>query len=100
MKISNKQELQEIAFNNSWDIGYGNVLNLDKKFTAIHLLTAWKVSKYGVFSGPYFPVFRLNTEKYGTGKKLCIWTLFHAVTFLVIDTTVASDNHLSFRKIF
>ena len=26
--------------------------------------TAWKVSKYGVFSGPYFPVFGLNTEIY------------------------------------
>ena len=24
--------------------------------------TAWKVSKYGVVSGPYFPVFELNTE--------------------------------------
>ena len=27
--------------------------------------TAWKVSKYGVFSGPYFPAFGLNTERYG-----------------------------------
>ena len=27
--------------------------------------TEWKVSKYGVFSGPYFPAFRLNTGKYG-----------------------------------
>ena len=26
---------------------------------------AWKESKYGVFSGSYFPVFRLNTRKYG-----------------------------------
>ena len=26
--------------------------------------TAWKVSRYGVFSGPYFPVFGLNTEIY------------------------------------
>ena len=26
--------------------------------------TAWKVSKYGVFSVPYFPVFGLNTEIY------------------------------------
>ena len=26
--------------------------------------TAWKVSKYEVFSGPYFPVFRLNTKIY------------------------------------
>ena len=25
----------------------------------------WKVSKYGVFYGPYFPVFELNTENYG-----------------------------------
>ena len=27
-----------------------------------------KVSKYGVFSGPYFPVFSLNSGKYGPGK--------------------------------
>ena len=27
--------------------------------------TAWKVSKYGVFSVPYFPVFGLNTRNYG-----------------------------------
>ena len=26
--------------------------------------TAWKVSRYGVFSGPYFPVFGLNMEIY------------------------------------
>ena len=26
--------------------------------------TAWKVSKYGIISGPYFPVFGLNTEIY------------------------------------
>ena len=26
---------------------------------------AWKVSKHRVFSGPYFPVFGLNTGKYG-----------------------------------
>ena len=27
-------------------------------------LTVWKVSKYRFFSGPYFPVFGLNTEIY------------------------------------
>ena len=26
--------------------------------------TAWKVSKYGVIFGPYFPVFNANTGKY------------------------------------
>ena len=30
--------------------------------------TVWKESKYGVFSGPYFPIFGLNTEKYGPEK--------------------------------
>ena len=28
-------------------------------------LTVWKVSKYGVISGPYFPVFSPKTGKYG-----------------------------------
>ena len=32
--------------------------------------TAWKVSQYGIFSGPYFPVFGLNTEI--CGVNLCI----------------------------
>ena len=32
--------------------------------------SAWKVSKYGVFSGLYFPVFGLNTEIYEAN--LCI----------------------------
>ena len=27
--------------------------------------TAWKESRYGVISRSYFPVFGLNTEKYG-----------------------------------
>ena len=30
------------------------------------VLTAWKVSKYGVISGPYFPAFGLNTERYAS----------------------------------
>ena len=35
------------------------------KFGTCHqTFTAWNVSKHGVISGPYFPVFGLNTEKY------------------------------------
>ena len=34
------------------------VLKIDELFTA------WRVSKYGVISGPYFPAFGLNTERY------------------------------------
>ena len=32
--------------------------------------TAWKVPKYGVFSGLYFPVFSLNTEIYGVNLRI------------------------------
>ena len=31
--------------------------------------TAWKVSKYGVTSGPYFPIIGLNTEIYGVNLR-------------------------------
>ena len=36
------------------------------------------MSKYGFFSGPYFPVFVLNTGKYGPEKTSYLDT-FHAV---------------------
>ena len=42
--------------------------------------TAWKVFKYGVFSSPYFPVFRLNTEIYQVNlRKNSVFNTFHAV---------------------
>ena len=44
--------------------------------TACFSFTARKVSKYGVFSGPYFPVFRLNTKTYSVIRRFTIWTLF------------------------
>ena len=37
-------------------------------------------SKYGIFSGPYFPVFRLNTGKYGPEKTPYMET-FHAMSY-------------------
>ena len=36
-------------------------------------VAVWKVSKFRVFSGPYFPLFGLNTGNYGP-KKLWIWS--------------------------
>ena len=49
--------------------------------------TAWKMSKYGDFSGPYFPAFGLNTERYGrygkirTRKNSAFGHFSHSVTF-------------------
>ena len=41
--------------------------SLNKIFSTFNIferpITVWKVSKYGVISGPYFPVLGLNTEK-------------------------------------
>ena len=50
-----------------------------KSFSKVNLtFTAWKVSKYGVISGPYFSVFSPNTGKYGPEITPYLDT-FHAV---------------------
>ena len=56
MKIPSKRELQQNAFNRSWDIDFKDFMNLYEKCTA----------------KPYY--------------------------FLVIDTTLASDNSSHFEK--
>ena len=38
-------------------------LELQHLVKFIEIITAWKVSKYRVISGPYFPVFSSNTGK-------------------------------------
>ena len=43
-------------------------------------LTAWKVSKYGVISGPYFPIFGLNTGKYGPEKTPYLDTFYAVIS--------------------
>ena len=40
-----------------------------------NILTTWKVSKYGVFSGPYF-LYSVRIQENTDQKKLCIWSLF------------------------
>ena len=69
----------------------GNYWQVNRLFTiktslkyAVTGDTAWKVSKYGIFSSPYFSEFRLGVKlriqseyrKIRTRKKLRIWTLF------------------------
>ena len=40
------------------------------QFYFCFLCTAWKVSKYGVFSGLYFSAFGLNTGRYGVSLRI------------------------------
>ena len=60
-----------------------------KNIQMIFLNTAWKVSKYGVFSGPYFPVFSPNTGKYEPEKAPFLDT-FHAVKYF--QTSLANEK--------
>ena len=53
--------------------------------------------KYGGFSGPYFPVFGLNTRKYGP-RKFRIWHIFYAVIIANINQ-VASQKYKSMSKV-
>ena len=41
------------------------MLSISKMKKIFITMTAWKVSKYGVISGPYFPVFSPNMGKCG-----------------------------------
>ena len=70
----------------TWKIAKNLVKNKKKKKKFIDDLLDYCKSfvephytKYGVFSGSYFPVFALNTGKYGPEKTSCLGT-FHAVS--------------------
>ena len=58
-------------------------------------VTSWKESKYGVFSGPYFPVLSPNTGKYGPEKTLYL-DIFHAVH--LTNRQVFSDSLKGYRN--
>ena len=47
-----------------------NSPNLTFNYFFAIVIIVWKVSKYRIISGPYFPVFGLNTEIYGVN--ICI----------------------------
>ena len=57
------------------------------RFRVREIDTVRKVSKYGVFSGPYFPAFGLNTGKYGLEKTPYLDT-FHTVYIILITFTL------------
>ena len=56
-----------ISIYDGYELTFEELLEKDGSFTN---QTAWKVSKYGVFSDPYFPVFGLNTEIYSVNLRI------------------------------
>ena len=55
--------------------------------------TVWKVSKYGVFSGLYFPIFGLNTEIYAiTLVGSWVWVLCSESS--ILDFMLYSHVHV------
>ena len=89
-----------------WFIHHRQQYHLKVKLAYI----AWKVSKYGVISGPYFPAFGVNTERYEVSKYLSVFSpnvgkygpeitpygeTFHAVLGLVIVIIVFGSDRTS-----
>ena len=63
---SKKHVISDISIT-PWVVGDPDVSPTVQEMVAIQTTgaaTAWKVSKYGVFSDPYFPAFGLNMERY------------------------------------
>ena len=66
--------------------------------------TAWKVSKYGVFFGPYFPEFGLNMELYSVNLRIQseyrkIRTRKNSV-FRHFSRSVISQQHIPWKILF
>ena len=73
------------------EIGHGKHRKL------IMTYTAWKISKYGVISGPYFPVFSLKIGKY---EPEITWYLdtFHAVMlFSTVKNSVRKTADINYE---
>ena len=79
----------------------------------VEVRTAWKVSKYGVFSGLYFPVFGLNREIYSVNFRIQseyrkIWIRKNSVFGHLLHSVEQTYKHCSWalfkkscqRKVF
>ena len=55
------------------------------------------MSKYGVFSGPYFPPFGLNTGKNGPEKNSVFGHFSHSVNQLTQSRSIEQGITLSFE---
>ena len=73
-----------LGYSFNWNKRNESGKNLPKSI----IITTWKESKYRVFSGPYFPAFRLNTErecgKIRTRKK-CVFGHFSRSVFIPFE---------------
>ena len=57
--------------------------------------SAWKTSKYGVFSGPYFPVFNPNTGQYGPEITPYLDTFQAVMVYMVYSFTISRNFEVS-----
>ena len=84
----------------------GKLWDSSLAFREVLASTEWKVSKYGVFSGPYFPVFSPGAGKCRPGKTPYLDT-FHALEYpstyfhwtLMLVLTCQSLSFKTVRKI-
>ena len=68
------------------------VLVNDSDFGTVILCFPSKVSKYGVFSGPYFTVFVLSSGKYGPEKTSYLETIQAVIMLNIVKFKIYLKN--------
>ena len=58
------------------------------------------MSKYGVFSGPHFPVFGLNIEKYGPEENSVFGHFSCSAKFPFYFPRLKAPEHIWFSSVF
>ena len=97
----NSRNLQNLLVSQKF-LPQGNAFNKIDDFSQSQIrisnrCAVWKVSKYGVISGLYFPVFGLNTEK--DGPEITPYLdAFHAV--MIIEQQTVSSKKKWMREKF
>ena len=87
MKFVNENYFKSSLENFQKSLSFREICVKYSKKNSVGILTAWKLSKYGVISGSYFPVFGLKTGKYGPEITPYL-DKFHAVTGTGIDISI------------
>ena len=87
MKFVNENYFKSSLENFHKSLSFREICVKYSKKNSVGILTVWKLSKYGVTSGSYFPVFGLKTGKHGPEITPYL-DKFHAVTVTGIDISI------------
>ena len=97
LTVFGKRSVLDVWQNSECSSDYVHPSALLRYLLCSQYITAWSVSKYRVFSGPYFPV-SVQVQENADQKKLSIWDYFHVVIIVLLEIlfNLTSSVFLSF----